>query len=136
MVKLCKGVHLNMFLLDWNIICYITGCIECIANCPLPVAYCLLPVAYCILPIACCPLQVVHCLLQVAYCILHSAYAIAPIAYCLVPYCLLRSPENIRLFQTPHCLHTMPPIRSRTSATHNDHSKSLKSNSNSYKNTP
>ena len=101
----------------------------------LPTAQCRLPIAYCLLPIACCPLQVVHCLLQVAYCILHSAYAIAPIAYCLVPYCLLRSPENIRLFQTPHCLHTMPPIRSRTSTTHTDHSKYLKSNSNSYKNT-
>ena len=88
------------------------------------------------LPIACCPLQVVHRVLQIAYCILHSAYAIAPIAYCLVPYCLLRSPENIRLFQTPHCLHPMlPPIRSRTSTTHTDHSKYLKSNSNSYKNT-
>jgi hypothetical protein len=96
-------------LLDWlNYLLY-TGCIECIANCPLPVAYCLLPVAYCILPIACCPLQVVHCLLQVAYCILHSAYAIAPIAYCRVPYCLLRSPANIRLFQPLTAYIQCPP---------------------------
>ena len=133
MVKLCKGVHQNMFLLEW--INYLLYYWLYRMYCQLPIAGCLLPIACCLLHIACCPLQVVHCLLQVAYCILHSAYAIAPIAYCLVPYCLLRSPENLRLFQPHHCLHTMPPIRSRTSATHNDHSKYLKSNSNSYKNT-
>ena len=64
MVKLCKGVHLNMFLLDW--INYLLYYWLYRMYCQLPIAGCLLHIAYFLLLITGGPLPTTGCLLHIA----------------------------------------------------------------------
>ena len=103
MVKLCKGVHLNMFLLDWiNYLLYYwlyrMYCQLPIAGCLLPIACCLLHIAYCLLPIAGGALRTTGCLLHFAQCIRHR------------PYCLLPSPLLPIAFPWKHTLIPNPSL--------------------------
>ena len=76
MVKLCKGVHQNMFLLEW---------IDYLLYYWLYRMYCQLPIAGCLLPIACCLLHIAYCLLPIAGGPLRTFFflLLLPIVHCL-----------------------------------------------------